>query len=289
MKRLSRLVPLVALLACTREPAVVAPTLHTNVAALSAALPPPAEPDGSRPPPAAESHAAPKALTLRGTGKTRTEPFELAAGKYKVEYTLAEECYYSAALEASSGSDHSQLFLGQGPLASLLEGEINAGSYYVDVDTGLSPGCPWKVSFVPPGVTIQEVQTSVRMGMPVQFPDSEWTVQDAKNLGGRLESRKPLQDDASTDGKFVAIQFSVKNLGKSRIKIQKPKLVDALGREFASDEYDASTYLPSAKGMNRFIPPGMTRYFWALYELPLDADGLKFSPRAFEPLVDIVF
>jgi hypothetical protein len=103
----------------------------------------------------------------------------------------------------------------------------------------------------------------------------------AKDMGNRLKSNNPFQENAKTEGKYIGVQFKVTNLTKVEERIiEHPKLVDGQGREFnVLDE--AAFYIPEkAKTMQlEALPPSLQRTFWAIYEVPADASGFKFQVR----------
>lgn len=137
-----------------------------------------------------------------------------------------------------------------------------------------------------------------KIGEEISFKDSKWTVVAAEEKGGFLKSNNQFQEDARTGGKFIVVQFKVTNLGKTEHRIiSTPKLIDSQGREFK--DYDNQTFFipEGAKTMAlEAIPAGLPRDFYAVYEVPGDATGLRFQARdltsVFSPdfkLIDLGF
>jgi hypothetical protein len=120
------------------------------------------------------------------------------------------------------------------------------------------------------------------IGEIVKFDDSEWIILSAQNLGQEIKSNNLILDDATTNGKFIIIQYSVKNLSKKgELIFETPVLVDSEGREF--NEYDNQEfYLPaSAKTlMGESLPPSIIKKFYAIYEVAQDSNDLKFRARS---------
>lgn len=145
----------------------------------------------------------------------------------------------------------------------------------------------------------KKVVSSAKIGDEISFDnDSTWVVLSAEDKGNSLTSNNQFVKDAQTDGKFILVRFKVSNLtNKEERLFSGPKLIDSKGREFKS--YDKqSFFIPKgAKTMSlEAIPAGLPREFYAVYEVPADANGLRFQARdlksAFRPdykLVDLGF
>ena len=84
---------------------------------------------------------APITVSLEGDGNTA--PFELD-GDYKVTWSTAGDCYYSADLE---GADRESLF----SASDVASGETYiygfSGNFYVQMITGPAPNCGWSITF----------------------------------------------------------------------------------------------------------------------------------------------
>jgi hypothetical protein len=128
--------------------------------------------------------------------------------------------------------------------------------------------------------------------------DSTWIVLNAENRGNSLTSNNQFQKNAQSDGKFIVVQFKVSNLtNKEERLFVGPKLIDSKGREF--NHYDHDTfYIPKGKKTMSMeaVPAGLPREFYAVYEVPADASGLRFQARdlksVFSPnykLIDLGF
>lgn len=138
-----------------------------------------------------------------------------------------------------------------------------------------------------------------KIGEEVTFDnDSTWIVLDVDDRGNSLKSNNQFKKDAQTDGKFVIVKFKVSNLtNKEERLFAGPKLIDSQGRQF--NHYDSQNfYIPKgAKTMSlEAIPAGLPREFYAIYEVPADANGFRFQTRdlksVFSPdykLIDLGF
>lgn len=157
-----------------------------------------------------------------------------------------------------------------------------------------APAAPAPAAAVPPtaapppatsDATADELprRAGPKIGETVTFKDSIWTVVSAKLAGKTLRAKSEFLEPAhSEDGKFVIVRFKVKNLTKSEERIiDHPKLRDAQGREFETFDGQDS-YIPNGAKtmMMEALPSTMTREFWAIYEVPADATGLKFVTRS---------
>jgi hypothetical protein len=119
--------------------------------------------------------------------------------------------------------------------------------------------------------------TDAKIGDPVSFDDSEWTVVEAKNVGQTLAQNGGPGAPRTTEGKFVEIHYRVTNKGKKEERLlDAPRVVDAKGRQFGRIELEAF-YVPersTAIGVDP-IQPRQGKEFWTVIELPADAAGLK--------------
>lgn len=115
-------------------------------------------------------------------------------------------------------------------------------------------------------------------------PDSEWVVLDARVLGktitgtGKHESKK-----LDTDGKFFGMTVKVKNMTLSEgcMDMVLFGIKDDKGREFHINR-DSWAFAPTnIAEVSSYVPAGMTRTFYAVYEMPEDAKGLLFEARTF--------
>jgi hypothetical protein len=139
---------------------------------------------------------------------------------------------------------------------------------------------------------------AAKIGDDVSFKDSKWVVLDAQDKGNSLKSHNSFQKDATTSGKFILVHFKVTNLSNKEERIiNTPKLIDSQGREFK--DFDKQTfYIPKgteAMGL-KALPASIEKEFYAVYEVPADATGLRFQARdlksTFSPdykLVDLGF
>lgn len=88
------------------------------------------------------------ALSWSGTGAQKTDRFHLPGGAYKATWRFGADCSYFTSLKLADGTQGSDsIGDARGPIdgTNNLYG-IEEGDYYVDVNTGPAPGCPWTVT-----------------------------------------------------------------------------------------------------------------------------------------------
>jgi hypothetical protein len=111
----------------------------------------------------------------------------------------------------------------------------------------------------------------------VKFQRAEWVVLSAIEQGRHLASNNMFQKALNVDeGKFILVQFKVKNLTNGKATTDSPKLKDGKGRVFEPLEY-ASFYVPEDKkalGFMEEIPPTIAREFWEPYQVADDSTEL---------------
>jgi len=105
--------------------------------------------------------------------------------------------------------------------------------------------------------------------------DSTWNVVRAENLGQQLTGNAEYPDEnRNTDGKFLRVVFKLANSGKSEHHVTVPSVMDAKEREFTVLD-DSSYFIPERFTEPHLdkIPPGFTRTYCAIYEVPKGATG----------------
>jgi hypothetical protein len=123
------------------------------------------------------------------------------------------------------------------------------------------------------------------VGDTVKLADSEWTVLATKNMGSVLPGER---DEKHTTGRFVAVQFAVKNTTKETAEIVgEPILITVNGQKFP-ELSDIEFYLPDGANntLNAKIKPGTTKKFLEIYDVPKDATGLSFQIHSLGPKPD---
>jgi hypothetical protein len=138
------------------------------------------------------------------------------------------------------------------------------------------------------GKNASTVQQPSKIGEEVAFKDSKWTVLEAKDMGTTLKSNNRFHKDTTTEGRFVQVHFKVLNTtGKEDRLMDLPKVIDSQQREFKEIDHE-SFYLPEgAKAMAiEALPPSISKEFYAIYEVPADAKGLKFEARSLSAFGD---
>jgi hypothetical protein len=123
------------------------------------------------------------------------------------------------------------------------------------------------------------------IGDTVKLADSEWTVLAAKDMGGTLPGD---MDEKHTTGRFVAVQFFVKNTTNEILEIVgEPILIAASGQK-VKELSDIEFYLPDGSNntLNAKIKPGVTKKFLEIYDVPKGVTGLSFQVHSLGPKPD---
>jgi len=126
-------------------------------------------------------------------------------------------------------------------------------------------------------------ENTIFIGEPVFFKnDSEWKVIEAVSLGKNLPIILPLVKGQTTEGRYVFVVYTVKNLtGQSEAIMSSPKLSDGAG-----GKYEA---LPNESNWVHFagvpaitmeqLPNRVTKKFAAIYEMPAGKGVYYFDAR----------
>jgi hypothetical protein len=121
------------------------------------------------------------------------------------------------------------------------------------------------------------------IGDRVRFGDSEWIVLEAQELGTMLHGDDFVESLRSQGGRFIYVRYQLTNLTNDEEQIVfTPQLMDSKGRNY--EEHDESSlYLPEGEdGLTlTALPASLPRTFGAIYEVPLDSEGLHFMSRSF--------
>jgi hypothetical protein len=118
-----------------------------------------------------------------------------------------------------------------------------------------------------------------KLGDKVNFDDSQWQVVKADIVGNNIQG---FTGNKKTSGKFLKVEFTVMNTSKQDESIlAHPKVYDDQGREFGPLD-DQSLYMSENETSMTLesLPPSIMKRFWAIYELPAGAKGLRFEARA---------
>ncbi|MCC6649348.1 MAG: hypothetical protein IT374_27725 [Polyangiaceae bacterium] len=128
-----------------------------------------------------------------------------------------------------------------------------------------------------------------KIGDTVSFDDSDWVVLSAKDLGKVAKSNNPFQESKKSEGgKFIQVSFKVTNKTKKEERVLGGlKIADSSGREFESLD-DQAFYVPNGKktiGLEA-MPSSLAKEFWAVFEVPADATGLRLGVRQLAAMGD---
>lgn len=112
--------------------------------------PEPAPEPGPTSEPEPKPEADEPAQTFSASGEQNTAPFELRGGNYRVLLQISGECYYSFRLVSLADDSGERLISADEPgdYDSYVYG-VEAGTFYLSVNTGPSPSCPWVLEFNP--------------------------------------------------------------------------------------------------------------------------------------------
>ena len=91
------------------------------------------------------------------------------------------------------------------------------------------------------------------------------------------ESRYPsIAKPKMTNGRFVQVTVEVKNLSKEMVSAGSLRITDDKGREFISSS-ETSEWVPEEEDMYILdnLNPNISSSFTEIYEIPMDATGLK--------------
>jgi hypothetical protein len=124
------------------------------------------------------------------------------------------------------------------------------------------------------------------VGAPITFTDSSWTVTAVKDRGKSLSAG--AAPAATTEGHFVQVSFKITNLTQQEDSLLGlPVIVDGGGRELKPYERSASFLPPGAHDLTMApLPPAIEKEFVEIYDVPADAQKLRFRARSLAPLGD---
>ena len=107
--------------------------------------------------------------------------------------------------------------------------------------------------------------------------DSTWNILSAEDVGQTLAgNREWAEEQRKTDGRFIRVVFKLANNTKDEKYVNVPSLMDAKERKVSI--LDDSRRFINAEHADPHLdklPPGFTRTYCAIYEVPRDSVGLK--------------
>jgi hypothetical protein len=120
-------------------------------------------------------------------------------------------------------------------------------------------------------------------------PRCNWLVNSVKKLGSTLKN-KDGDLLAKTDGEFIKVTFTLTNTGKQSIWLKSETLFIGMKRTKKESDFDSNPQLPHSDSdrivgedlsisPRQELPPGITRTYSIVYEVPLNIQALKFDVR----------
>lgn len=126
----------------------------------------------------------------------------------------------------------------------------------------------------------EKVPAVYSINQDVRVSDVRWKLVNARDRGNILRASDSrysiIAENKTTSGKFVEVTMEVENLGSEMKSVSSLKLIDNKNREFIPAS-DVSEWIPKEKEMFLLsnLNPNMPQQFTDIYEIPIDAIGLK--------------
>ena len=129
------------------------------------------------------------------------------------------------------------------------------------------------------GVIEEEVpaaEPAVGLGQDIFIGQFRWKLLDVQDLGSVIESSEddlvPLQ---AQQGRLIQIRYEVENTGSELATTKGIKIIDAQGRRY-EDSVDANWFIVEEEQcLSESLEAGVPRVCTKIYDVPLDATGLK--------------
>lgn len=126
----------------------------------------------------------------------------------------------------------------------------------------------------------EKTPTIYSLNQDVKVGEVRWKLVSVKDRGNILRASESkystIAEDRNTSGKFIEITMEVENLGTEMKSVSNLKLIDDKNREFMPAT-DLSEWIPEGKELFLLsnLNPNMPQQFVEIYEIPIDATGLK--------------
>ena len=103
-----------------------------------------------------------------------------------------------------------------------------------------------------------------------------WKVLEATDLSNHLESQNQFTQPLQTSGKFIRVRFEIENRSGEAKMFSSVNLVDSSGRKFEGNSDAEIGFIDSnERCMLQQLNPNLPRVCTKIFEVPLDAKGLK--------------
>ena len=149
--------------------------------------------------------------------------------------------------------------------------------------TALPTAAPTVVTTATATATETAPATS-KLGVPVAFSDCEWIVIEARDAGKTLKSNSEFNEESkTTEGRLIQVHYKVtNNTSKEEMILDRPKIVDAKGRQFGPIDME-SFFIPrktKSIGLDT-LQPSIAKEYWTVIEVPADSRDLAFRVHGF--------
>ena len=126
-----------------------------------------------------------------------------------------------------------------------------------------------------------------KLGERVSFADCDWVVMEARDAGRELKSNSEFNEETKeTSGRFIQVHYKLTNTSsKEEMLLDRPKIIDAKGREFGPVDMESFFVPRKAKtvGLDT-LQPSLPKEYWTVIEVAADARDLAFRVHGFDLL-----
>lgn len=158
-----------------------------------------------------------------------------------------------------------------------IDGEMITATLPMTVDVNMQVsirgGQVYTVTAASEAPPVEIAVSTVTTGEVVTLDDIEWTLIGAENLGDALQW---LLQDVTTDGRFIAVTYEVRNNTDDPISLRDLSLVDSEGRLYEPSSMASQTVEENDRCSSfESINPGLKRHCVTIYDVPADTSGFQ--------------
>lgn len=118
--------------------------------------------------------------------------------------------------------------------------------------------------------------TGFGLGQDVFVGSARWKVLEAQDLGNILPSNDGSSEPLTTSERFIRVRIEVENTGSEPLTFSDVILVDAQGSSFQDASDALFNFVPDQERcILEQLDPNLSRVCTTIFEVPLDATGLK--------------